>query len=81
MANGQRLKAKKKIVKVCLDNLFLSPLDCCGTSYGIISIVNLEEREIIALLVANGKHLAQATLLCKVDIEAKRTIFGQIFNW
>ena len=43
MANGQWLKAKKKIAKVYLGNLFfLSPLNRCGAGYCIISVANLK---------------------------------------
>ena len=42
MANGQRLKAKKKIAKAKTLAIFLLPLNRCGAGDGIVAIANFE---------------------------------------
>ena len=58
----------------------LLPLDGGGAGDLAFAVADLEEREVVALLVADGQYLAEAALLRKVNVEAEWAIVGQILN-
>ena len=74
-ANG-----KKRLPRLKPWQSFLSPLDGGGAGDLAFAVANLEEREVVALLVADSQDLAQAALLRKVNIKAEWAWLGQILN-